>query len=287
MGAAEGFCTSSGLARHIPLELDGASEIVRGQAAGEDGQQPQEQISHVPSVSKVGKKRKAPKRSDGPKLKLDRKPVERKSRKLKEVIGGAESQADVRILKTTLDTTEDGEEQRVKVKKPRTRKEKPDGQTRLRQAKVTKPGVSGSPIGLKAFRYPAGQESAIHVSEHFLPKCRIGKPDRPVMVTDPAQHLALEPATRRRTVWTPTRDTEPILPVAPLIRPQETAVVPASNSAFTALRGSFSFIEEVAVVDKPVALCNKDGESLSKRRRIEVCTEFVYRHGWLLMFYTF
>ncbi len=279
MGATEGLCTANVLARGIPLELDVASEVDSGQAAGEDGQEPQKQIAHVPSVSKVAKKKKIIKRSDGPKLRLDRKPVERKSRKLKEVVGGAESRADVTILRTTLDTTDDGEEQQVKVKKPRKRKEKPDGQTRLREAKVTKPGVSGSPNALKAFRYPAGQERPIPVSEHFLPKCRIGRPDQPVMVTDPALHLALEPAVRRRKVWTPTRDTEAILPVTHPNCPPKTAVLPPSNPAFAILRGSFSFTEGLTVVDKPVAIWNEDGESLSKRRRIEVCTEFVYRHG--------
>lgn len=249
-----------------------ASEVGREQVAGEDGKGPQVQTTLGTSVSKLGKKRKSTKRSDGQKYKLDKKPMDRKTRKLKDTIGDTESQADVTIVKPALDATEDGVEQQVKVKKQRKRKEKPDRQTQLTQAKVTKPGVNGSPTALKAFKYPAGQKYAILVSENFPSKCTIGNPEQSVTVTDPAHNLALEPAVRRSILWTPTRDTEATIPVIHSDRPPV-------NPEFAVLRKSFGFTEDVATVDKPAVIRNKNGESLAKRRRIEVCTEHNRRHG--------
>lgn len=159
----------------------------------------------------------------------------------------------------------------MKVKKQRKRKEKSDKQTQLTQAKVTKPGVNASSKALKTFKHPAGQESAI-ASEHFLSKCIIGKPDQYLPVTNPEHRLALEPAVRRRTSWTPTRDIDATHSDIHLGSPP-------LDPAFAILKGSFSFREDVATVDKPVVVRNKDGESLAKRRRIEVCTEHICRHG--------
>ena len=144
-------------------------------------------------------------------------------------------------------------------------KDPTDGQTKIAKGKVTKPSAAKPKQPLK---------KAETISKHFAPPVA---PDPIELEDDP---IDLEPALKRRTDWTPTKNTEPSVilldssTVKGLSSPRPTGAessFPPRTDLFKNLRDTYSCAE---VEDAARASMSRDepGDVLGKRKLIEMVT---------------
>jgi hypothetical protein len=144
-------------------------------------------------------------------------------------------------------------------------KEPTDGQTKINKGKVTKPSAA---------KPKQPKKKAEIVSNHFAPPVA---PEPIELEDDP---IDLEPALRRRTDWTPTKNTEPpvilldpcVVDVVASSKPSGAdSSLPPRTNIFKSLRETYS-CPEMETLGRPVISLDEPGDVLGKRKLIEMVT---------------
>ena len=157
--------------------------------------------------------------------------------------------------------------------KPRAGKSKEPTQTTIKKSKVTKVGSANSVIGESKgagkTKKPRHGETAVEPSVKGKEAVHVEREGR--------QNLCLDEATRRRTDWTPTKDTSKVLVNVEGIEGGESEVlngndqctpkVPQNIDGFGALLGDYAYAH---IKSSTKITRSASGEALTKRRKVEV-----------------
>ncbi len=158
-----------------------------------------------------------------------------------------------------------------KLRKPRVKKDKVEGQPKIKKGRITKPGTE------------AGKEEASIKRKRskvmdgaVIPADSTGSPDV-VELPTAEQDLGLDKALMRRKCWTPPKETVQLVGGAcertgfavRSVEPASVTSVEPSSKSFGSLFSSFGFAQELECRAVPQGARDFDGGVQKKRRKIE------------------